>query len=83
MHLLNGEGQETSETFTGCLSFILKMIRGVLDAKLQAESWKSLIFVKWKRMYLFNGECLGKAKNLKDCFFFVLKMKQEIADDKM
>ena len=83
MYLLNIEAQKTSETFTGCLSFILKMIQGVLDAKLQVESWKSLIFVKWKRMYLFNRECLEKSKNLTDCSFSVSKMKQEIADDKM
>ena len=43
MYLLNIDAQKTSETFTGCLSFIFKMIQEVLDAKLQADSLKSLI----------------------------------------
>ena len=46
MYLLNIEAQKTSETDTGCLSFILEIIQEVLDAKLQVDSLKSLIFVK-------------------------------------
>ena len=71
MYILSIEAQKTSETLTGCLSVILKMIQDVLDAELQAESLKSLIYVKLKRMYLFNAEGLEKSKNLTDCFFSV------------